>query len=52
MRTFQSDSTVRTTAYEITITWAVLALMYAIYRTIRHIAQWSWSYYQRAQVLL
>jgi signal transduction histidine kinase/CheY-like chemotaxis protein len=32
--------------------WATLGVMYAVYRPVRHIARWSWGYYERAQGLL
>ena len=32
--------------------WAVLGLVYAVYRPAHQYALWSWTFYQRAQSLL
>jgi len=36
----------------LTAIWTILGVMYVVYRPVRQIARWSWSYFQRAQCLL
>ncbi|HUV90828.1 MAG TPA: ATP-binding protein [Anaerolineae bacterium] len=41
-----------TTATATIAIWAILGVMYVVYRPVHQVAQWSWKYFQQAHTLL